>query len=80
VVHREFRLRTGWRALQHTRLTRWRGRQLRLLAATFYRALTLPLARWQLNRRARVSVPAAPALPVALSQPEAAQPSAQSQA
>jgi hypothetical protein len=79
VVHREFRLRKSLIELKRTRLTRWRGRQLRLLVATFYRALTLPAARWRLNRLARVPHQAAPALPVALSQQEAAQPSAQSQ-
>ena len=72
VVHREFRLRKGWNELKRTR-------QPRLLAATIYRALTLPAARWRLNRLARVSHPAAPTLPVVLSQQEAAQPSAQSQ-
>lgn len=79
VIHREFRLRKGWSELKRMRLIHWRGRQLRLLAATFYRALMLPVARWQLNRLARVSPQAASSLPVALSQQEAAQPSAQSQ-
>jgi radical SAM superfamily enzyme YgiQ (UPF0313 family) len=78
VVHREFRLRKGWSELKHTQVTHWRGRQLRLLAATIYRAATLPLVRWRLNRLARGPHQAAPALPVALSQQEAAQPSAQS--
>ncbi|HTP09398.1 MAG TPA: radical SAM protein, partial [Anaerolineae bacterium] len=72
VVHREFRLRKGWLAFKHTR-------RPRLLAATIYRALTLPIVRWRLNRLARISHPSAAALPVALSQQEAAQPTAQSQ-
>jgi len=79
VVHREFRLRKGWSELKRTRLAHWRGRQLRLLAAMVYRAVTLPVARWRLNRLARVSPQTALALPVALSQQEAAQPSAQAQ-
>jgi radical SAM superfamily enzyme YgiQ (UPF0313 family) len=70
VVHREFRLRKGWRELKHTP-------RLRLFAAQLYRAITLPLARWRLNRLARVPHPPTPALPVMLSQQEAAQPSAQ---
>jgi radical SAM superfamily enzyme YgiQ (UPF0313 family) len=70
VVHREFRLRKGIIELKRTR-------RPRLLAATIYRALTLPLERWRLNRLARVPHQAAPTLPVVLSQQEAAQPSAQ---
>ena len=71
VVHREFRLHKGWNELKRTH-------RPRLLAATIYRALTLPVARWRLNRLARVSPPAASTLPVALSPQEAAQPSTQS--
>jgi anaerobic magnesium-protoporphyrin IX monomethyl ester cyclase len=71
VVHREFRMRKGWSELKRTH-------RLRLFAATIYRALTLPVARWRLNRLARVSPQATPILPVALSPQEATQPSAQS--
>jgi hypothetical protein len=70
VVHREFRLRKGWGEWKRTH-------RPRLLAATIYRALTLPVVRWRLNRLARVSPQDALPLPVALSQQEAAQPSAQ---
>jgi anaerobic magnesium-protoporphyrin IX monomethyl ester cyclase len=77
VIHREFRLRKGWSELKRTSA---RGASVpRLLAATIYRAVTLPLARWRLNRLARVSPRAESTLPVALSQQEAAQPGAQSQ-
>jgi anaerobic magnesium-protoporphyrin IX monomethyl ester cyclase len=80
VVHREFRLRKGWtelkRVLSHP--FRWRPRHARLIAVSIYRWATLPWARWQLNRLARVPQQAMTPLPVALSQAEAAQPTAQS--
>jgi anaerobic magnesium-protoporphyrin IX monomethyl ester cyclase len=73
VAHREFRLSKGWREWKRTR-------QPRLLAAAIYRALTLPAARWRLQRLARAPHPVAPGLSAALSQQEAAQPSTQSPA
>ncbi len=80
VVHREFRLRQGWaelkRAARHP--ARWRGQQLRLIAASLYRWATLPWVRWRLNRLEHQSRHVIAPLPVALSQQEAAQPSAQS--
>jgi radical SAM superfamily enzyme YgiQ (UPF0313 family) len=81
VIHREFRLRKGLTELKRVvrQPARWKLRHARLIAATIYRAVTLPLARWHLNRLAHVPQPSVPALPVALSQAEAAQPSAQSQ-
>ncbi len=80
VVHREFRLRKGWvkvkQIMRHP--TRWRVSQLRLMAASIYRWITLPWARWQLDRLAREPQPAIAPLPVALNRKEAAQPSVQS--
>ena len=80
VVHCEFRLRQGWVELKRalSRPSHWRVHHLRLIAASIYRGAALPWARWQLNRFARVPQQSLPALPVALSQQEAAQPSAQS--
>ncbi|MAU00155.1 MAG: radical SAM protein [Anaerolineaceae bacterium] len=54
VVHKEFRARRGWRALQQvaTKPGQWRLAHLRELAAIGYRWGTLPLARWRLNRLA----------------------------
>jgi anaerobic magnesium-protoporphyrin IX monomethyl ester cyclase len=45
VVHKEFRARKAWQALKS-------GIQLRPLARIAYNLITLPLARWQLNRLA----------------------------
>jgi anaerobic magnesium-protoporphyrin IX monomethyl ester cyclase len=80
VVHREFRLRKGWEELKRVAWhpTRWRLRYARLMAASLYRWVTLPWARWQLSRLERRLPQAIAPLPVALSQQEAARPSAQS--
>jgi anaerobic magnesium-protoporphyrin IX monomethyl ester cyclase len=55
VLHREFRARKAWDALRPAvrRPTRLRGRHLRRLATIAYSALTLPLLRLELERRAR---------------------------
>lgn len=80
VVHREFRLRKSWaelkRVLKHPSC--WRPVHLRLIAAAIARWATLPWARRQLNRLAHAPQQAIAPLPVALSQLEAGQPSAQS--
>ena len=75
VVHKEFRARRGWLALGKIawQPAKWRLAHLRELAAIGYRWGTLPLARWQLNRRATAVQPAnvLPHMPLA----ESAQPS-----
>jgi len=53
VVHKEFRARKAWQALKGeesaSRLVTWRGR-LRSLGRFAYYSLSLPFARWQLDR------------------------------
>ena len=80
VAHREFRLRKGWAKLKHTlrRPARWRLHHLRLIAASIYQWITLPWARWRLDRLARAPHSSIAPLPVTLSPSEAARPSAQS--
>jgi radical SAM superfamily enzyme YgiQ (UPF0313 family) len=62
VLHKEFRLRRAWEALTGGRPSRARARvagarrgpvRLRLLASVLYHGATLPLARLQLDLRAR---------------------------
>ena len=79
VVHQEFRLRQGWMELKRVmnQPVRWRLRHMRLIAASLYRWATLPWTRRQLTRLEQRSPATIAPLPVALSQPEAAQPSAQ---
>ncbi|RMG89576.1 MAG: radical SAM protein [Chloroflexi bacterium] len=56
VLHKEFRARRDWLALRRvlTRPGHWRRAHVRMLAAICYRLVTLPLARWRLNRLARI--------------------------
>ncbi len=66
VVHKEFRARKAWLAVKGetssgSRIT-WQER-LRSLARFAYNALSLPFARWQLNRLAASSPDAIEALP-----------------
>jgi anaerobic magnesium-protoporphyrin IX monomethyl ester cyclase len=56
VVHKEFRARKAWQALKH-------GFNLRLLGRLGYNLLSLPLAKWQLERLAIQSGGSAIALP-----------------
>ncbi|HSD83684.1 MAG TPA: radical SAM protein, partial [Anaerolineae bacterium] len=80
VVHREFRLRQNWAELKRAARSplRWRLRQVHLIATVLYRWITLPWVRWRLSRLEHQAPQAIAPLPVALSQQEAAQPSAQS--
>jgi hypothetical protein len=76
VMHKEFRARKGWREVwdgQSKRPWLWRVREL---AAVAYRWLTLPLARWQLDRLAKLPHTGLPAVPH-MSLQEAARPSVQ---
>ena len=81
VVHQEFRLRKGWMELKRVwaHPQRWRRQHGRLLVATLYRWITLPWARWQLSRLARIPHQATPPSPPTLNRHEAAQPDAQPQ-
>ncbi len=77
VVHKEFRARRGWLRLRQVgpEPTKWRLAHLRELAAIAYRWVTLPVARWRLNRLADAAQPQdlLPHMPLA----ESAQPSPQ---
>ena len=76
VMHKEFRARKGWREVwenPHKRPLSWR---VRGVAAVAYRWLTLPLARWQLNRLAQLPHTGLPPAPH-MSLQEAARPSVQ---
>lgn len=59
VVHKEFRARRGWLKLKQiaNKPGCWQLNHLRDLIAIGYRWATLPLARWRLNRLARVAQP-----------------------
>lgn len=80
VVHKEFRSRRGWielrRALKRPSQFRWK--LARRLAASAYHVASLPLARLQLERLAKLPHDGVGPLPPTLSPEAAAQPSAQS--
>ncbi len=79
VVQKEFRLRAGVRELAGmTRRPRTATpRHLYRAGAVGYHLLTLPVARWKMERLARRPHPGAEALPAGMSGEEAARPTAQ---
>jgi anaerobic magnesium-protoporphyrin IX monomethyl ester cyclase len=79
VVHKEFRARKTWNGLKRTlrQPGTLRARQLRDTAAMFYHTLTLPLARWKLDRLASLPHQGITTLPPGMGHTAAATPTPQ---
>lgn len=82
VLHKEFRSRKAWAELavaaRRPRTLRWR--HLRRAATTLYHTVTLPLARWRLDRLAQAPHAGAGPLPPTITAEAAARPSPRTQA
>jgi len=79
VLHKEFRARQAWDGLTAAlrRPHTLRPRHLRQAAGLLYRLLTLPAARWRLDRLAKTEHEGLQTLPAGLTLDEAARPTPQ---